>query len=230
MESTFQNFNSPNFDPNEMANQTSSVIMFQLVSDISYSISDYEDAMSEALEDVFLRELKGSHRKDDIVLSNIKFGEEVHFDMGFTPILNVPAGSLAIKGSDDRTSLYRAVKQALTSSMAYRQDLEAQGVDVRTNICIITDGDDNYSTDADLADVNDLIKKLRKNEAWAQSFTITLIGVGQQANFKAAVVAMGLDPVKCLVEIGTSAAEIRKMMGVVSQSASSSAAAGAVQF
>jgi len=226
----FQNLNAQNFDANSLANQTSSVIMFQLVADISGSICDYEDDMSMALDEVFLHELKNSHRAADIVLGKITFGAGVKHEMGFTPILNVQPGSLQIKGTDNHTCLYAAVEEALISTMAYRKDLEAQGIDVRSNICIITDGEDNYSKDEQLKAVNDLVGKLRKNEAWANSFTITLIGVGQKANFTQAVIDMGLDPDKCLVEISTSAHDIRKMMGVVSQSVSSSSAANAVQF
>lgn len=226
----FQNFNAQNFDANSLANQTSSVIMFSLVADISTSISDYENAMSIALDEVFLHELKNSHRAADIVLSKITFGYGVTHEMGFTPILNVQPGSLTIRGTESATALYAAVEEALKSAMAYRNDLEAQGIDVRTNICIITDGEDNNSSKSNLAGVNDLVKSLRKNEAWANSFTITLIGVGQRANFTQAVVDMGLDPAKCLVEISTSAHDIRKMMGVVSQSVSSSNATNAVQF
>ncbi len=227
---TFQNFNGQNYDPNSFAQQTGSAIMFALVADISISIRDYEVPMSEALDDIFLHELKNSHRKDDILLSKVTFGEHVKHELAYMPIMNVQPGMLAIKGVENRTALYRAVLEAMKSAMSYRNDLEAQGVDVRTNICIITDGDDNWSNQSDLDELKELIAGLRRKEEWASSFTITLIGVGQQAQFKNAVLAMGLDPVKSLVEISTSAHDIRKMMAVVSQSASSSAAGQAVQF
>jgi hypothetical protein len=226
----FQNFNAGNFDANSLANLTSAVIMFALVADISTSIQSYEKPMSDALEDVFLNELKKSHRANDIVLSKLEFGYGVTPKFGYTPINDIQAGALAIRGTEGATALYEAVEAALKGAMAYREDLENQGIEVRTNICIITDGEDNASTPANLAGVNDLIGQLRKNEAWANTFTITLIGVGDQANFTNAVVKMGLDPAKSLVQISTSAHEIRKQMGVVSQSVSSSAGNNGIQF
>lgn len=226
----FQNFNAQNFDANSLANLTSSVIMFVLVADVSGSVSSYDTAISTALDDIFLNELKGSHRKDDIVLSKIEFGYGSNVKFGYTPLNDIQPGMLAIKGTEGATALYEAVEMALEKAMEYRKDLELQGIDVRTNICIITDGEDNASTPANLKGVNDLVVELRKNEAWASTFTITMIGVGDQANFTAATKAMGLDPAKCLVEISTSAADIRKMMGVVSQSVSSGAGGTNVQF
>lgn len=68
------------------------------------------------------------------------------------------------------------------------------------------------------------------NEAWANSFTINMLGVGTDTNFRAACIEMGLDPDKCLSTVGTTAGEIRQKMGVVSQSVSSSTGSTTVSF
>lgn len=226
----FQNFNTVNFDPNSLANQTSSVIMFVGVLDVSPSIEIFEDPMNTALQDVFMKELKNSHRKDDIVIKGITFNENVEHKSGFMPILNLADDYLEVKGSGRGTALYQAVLEALEHAMQYRTDLEDQGVDVRTNITIITDGMDNSSPIGATTKIKKIIEDLRTNEAWASSFTITLIGVGRDSDFRNACVEMGLDPKKILVTIGTSAAEIRKQMGVVSQSVSSSSTTAAISF
>ncbi len=230
MQEGFQNFNQQNFDPNSMANQTSSAIMFTGVIDKSPSISSYVDAMNTAMSEVFMNEMKNSHRKDDIIIKAIFFNENVEHKSGFLPIVNLKDDYLETQGSGSGTALYQAVLEALEGAIQYRNDLEAQGIDVRTNITIITDGIDNSSHPQAAKKVRDIVEQLRTNEGWINSFTITMIGVGRDTDFEGACRDMGLDPTKCLSKIGTSAAEIRKQIGVVSQSVSSSSGAAAVSF
>jgi uncharacterized protein YegL len=185
--------------------------------------------MNMAMSDVFMHNLKNSHRKDDIVISCTVFNENVEHRFGFMPINNLQNDSLSIKGCGRGTAIYDAMLEVLENTMNYRQSLEDQGIDVRSNICLITDGEDNSSKPSSAGKIKDIIAKLRKNEAWAKSFTITVIGVGGKANYENACIQMGLDPKVCLVEVSTSADAIRKQMGVVSQSVSSSQG-NAVQF
>lgn len=53
----FQNFNTNNFDPNSLANQTSSVIMAIVVADVSPSMEEdgKADAVNTASTEVFLK-------------------------------------------------------------------------------------------------------------------------------------------------------------------------------
>ena len=226
----FVNFNQNNFDPNQLANQTSSVIMFVVVTDVSPSIYSFVDAMNTASEEVFMQELKNCHRKDDIIIENITFCEKVEFKSGFQPILNLQDDYLKVKPQGQGTALYQAVDEALKSAISYREDLENQGVDVRTCIFIITDGMDNSSSYGSLDSVKKIVNDLRTNEAWINSFTINMLGVGQESIFRKSCIDMNLDPNKMLSSIGTSAAEIRKQMGVISQSVSSSNANATVSF
>lgn len=220
----FKNYSKGNFDPNTVANQTSSVIQSVVVLDVSPSISSYVDNMNEATTEVFIQELRNSHRKDDILLQCIEFCEKITFKSGFLPLVAIDDDYLKVKPQGNGTALYSAVLKAFESVKSYREDLEAQGIDVRTNIFIITDGEDNSSKIGDLAILNDMVKELKSNESWINSFTLSMFGVGDSVNFTHSCKAMGLNPDKCLSTIGTSAKEIREMMGVVSKSASSSAA------
>lgn len=226
----FQNFNTASFDPNSLAQLTSSVIMFVGVLDVSPSIAPFQDNMNTALQDVFMKELKNSHRHADIVIKAITFNDQVFHKSGFMPIDNLQDDYLEVKASGRGTALYDAVLQALQHANEYRKDLEEQGVDVRTNITIITDGMDMSSSTNSSNEIKKIIDDLRTNEAWSSSYTITLIGVGRDADFRGAAIEMGLDPTKALVTIGTSAAEIRRQMGIVSQSVSSSSSNTAVSF
>lgn len=227
---TFQNFNAQNFDPNSLANQTSTAIMCVVVTDVSPSISNYVDAMNTASRDVFMQELKNSHRKNDILIKNITFCEKVEHKSGFLPILNLQDDYLDVKPQGRSTALYQAVDEAVSHAVSYREDLEAQGIEVRTTIFIITDGEDNSSSLQSLNSIKAQINALRSNEAWASTFTINMLGVGNEPTFRRACIDMGLNPDKCLSTIGATAKEIRAQMGVVSQSVSSSAGAATVNF
>jgi uncharacterized protein YegL len=227
---TYQSFSQDNFDPNEIANLTSSVIQFVVVLDVSPSISSFYRDMNVALSDIFMKELKGCHRKDDIMVKCITFCDKVVHKSGFMPILNLPDDYLQVTPQGTGTALYKAVKEAMSDVTSYRDELENQGIDVRTNIFIVTDGEDNEDNGSDLSSVNQMISDLRKNEAWAQSFTMSMLGVGDDSSFRRSCTNMGLDPDKVLSTIGTSASEIRKQMGVVSQSVSQSNVGSSVSF
>ena len=226
----FQNFNNANFDPNSLANQTSTAIMCVVVTDVSPSISSYVDAMNTASRDVFMQELKNSHRKSDILIKNITFCEKVEHKSGFLPIVNLQDDYLDVTPQGRGTALYQAVDEALSHAISYREDLEAQGIEVRTTVFIITDGEDNSSSLNSANNVKNHVAALRSNEAWASTFTINMLGVGNEPTFRKACIEMGLNPDKCLSTIGATAKEIRAQMGVVSQSVSSSQGANAVNF
>jgi uncharacterized protein YegL len=223
----FQNFNNQNFDPNSLANMTSTVIMFLVINDVSPSIQSYASNMNMVAREVFMQELKNCHRKNDIVVKTITFCENVEHKSGFMPILNLPDDYLDVAPQGRGTALYDAVLQGLEQAIQYRKDLEDQGIEVRTAIFISTDGEDNSSNRDSAKKIKQLVEDLRRNEAWVSTFTINMLGVGHASYFQNACTEMGLDHTKCLVTIGNSASEIRKQMGVVSQSVSSSSASTA---
>ena len=221
MEEQYVSFSSPSFDPNEVGNLTSSAILCTVCIDISPSITDYVDSMNNALEKLYLSELKNSHRKNDILLKVIKFAHDVRNTTGFMPILSLDDDALHVSPTGKATALYKAVYTALEETMAYRNDLEAQGIECRSNILIITDGEDNASDHADLAKLVASVAKLRSNESWARTFTIKLIGVKDEANFKSAIKNMGLNPDNVLISVSATDKELRQAIGVVSQSVTS---------
>lgn len=225
----FQNFNTVNFSPLTLANNTQSVILVALILDVSPSISSYAQQMNAAAREVFLQELRTCHRKDDILVKCITFCEDVEHKSGFAPVTTVPDSYFDVNPTGRATALYRAVKEGLEHTINYRKDLEAQGIDVRSCVYIITDGEDN-SSPSDAKEIAKIVEDMRHKEEWTSTFTINMLGVGDDANFRGACTKMGLNPDKCLDQISDSAHEIRKHMGVVSQSISSSANAPAVSF
>lgn len=227
----FQNFNTGNnFDPNSLANMTSTVIMFVVINDVSPSISSYAKQMNEITEEVFMKELKNCHRKSDIVVKGIDFCDAISHKSGFMPILSLPDDYLHVVPQGTSTALYDAVLIGLDNAIEYRKDLENQGIEVRTCIFIVTDGQDMCSSNDATVKIKKIVEELRTNEAWISSFTINMLGIGEERYFKDSCIKMGLDPTKCLVTVGNSASEIRKHMGVISQSVSSSSSSTTVSF
>lgn len=230
MQEGFVNYNTANYDPNALAGLTQTAILLLVVVDVSPSIENYVGEMNAASREVFIGQMKNSHRKDEIVVKAIKFNERVTHVSGFVPIVNLSDDYLDSAPSGSGTALYQAVQEGLELLLKYRTDLEDQGVDVRSNVFIITDGADNSSPHGAAAKVKSLVEGLRQNEALGSTFTFNMLGVGNKSIFEGACRDMGLDPQKVLVTVGSSGAEIRKQMGVVSQSISSSSQQAAVSF
>lgn len=227
MNEGFQNFNNANFDPNSLANQTATAILFSVVTDVSPSITNYVNDMNVAAREVFMDELANCHRKDDILIKNTTFSDDVKHSSGFLPITSLQSDYLDVNPRGHATALYKATLESLEAMIAYRKDLEAQGIEVRSCVFIITDGHDNMDNGSSANKVKQIVDDLRKNEAWASSFTINMLGVGDGGDYEQACRDMGLNPDKCLSKIGATAKEIRAQMGVVSQSVSSSSASTA---
>lgn len=227
---SFQNYNTVNFDPSQVANTTSSVIQFIVVLDVSPSIQSYVNDMNNALEELFMKELKNSHRKDDIMIKCITFCEEVEDKSGFMPIVNLQDDYLKVYPKGIGTALYDAVLSSLEQTIKYREDLEDQGVDVRSCIFIATDGEDNHSTFKSPAQINTILQNLRQKESWINSFNITMLGIGNKSSFQHSCDVMGLDHTKCLVTTQDTAKDMRGILGVVSQSVSSSSQQQTVSF
>lgn len=222
-------FDSGNFDPDDILNSTSSVTLFTIVFDRSGSVSSFLKEMNDAMRELFMNVFKNSHKAQEIMIKLITFDDQVEHKSGFRPILSLPDDYLLVPNTGGTTALYQATLEAFEHMEQYRKDLEDQGADVRSNIFIITDGGDNASPYA-APKVKAHVNALRRNEAWINSFTVTVLGVGSRSEFEGACIEMGLDHTKCLVTTGTAAKDIRNVMGIVSQSVSSSTATTGVTF
>ena len=226
----YQSFQQ-NYDPNLVANDTTDVILFLEIKDKSGSTSLFADEMNIASRELFINELGKSHRKNEIMVKQITFDDVVKHKSGFQKITDVSQDYFDVT-PNGLTALYAAVNQGFKHIAAYREDLEKQGVNCKCCVFIVTDGDDNKSTLADQHECKAFVDALRLNEMWANSFNITVMGVNKQLEpvFRQACVNMGLNPDVCLVTVDADPKEIRKVIGVVSQSVSSSSANQGVSF
>jgi uncharacterized protein YegL len=106
----------------------------------------------------------------------------------------------------------------------YRENLENSGVETKTILYVITDGEDNSSQTPPHV-IKKMIMDLKKEERNLFSFSSILFGVGDAANFTEAQKDMGIEH---LAQIGVSGEEIKKMIGFISQSISSVSAGKSV--
>jgi uncharacterized protein YegL len=207
------NLDFGNFNPEEI--QVDETINAVFIVDTSGSIGSYVKDLNFAFND-FTQTMQKSHVADRLFVSIVEFDEDVRIRTGFQPITNIPPMDFS-KKLGGATSLYDAVILGLKNALEYRENLENSGVETKTLIFVITDGDDNNSKNPAHI-VKQKLDQIKKNEKSAFSFTSILFGVGNDADFERARNEMGIEH---LAKVGTSGKDMRKMIGFISQSISS---------
>lgn len=207
------NLDFGNFNPDEI--EIDETINAVFVVDTSYSVKAYVNELNTAFND-FVSTMQRSHVADRLFVSIIEFNTKVNIASGFQPIISIPQMDFS-KKIDGATALYDATLNGLKNAIDYRQNLENSGVETKTLLFIITDGDDNCSKNSPHI-VKKMIDDLKADERSAFSFTFILFGVGQEADFIKAQKEMGIEH---LAKIGATGSDMRKMIGFISQSISS---------
>ena len=203
-----------NFDPSQV--QVDETINAVFVIDISPSVGTYIHDLNNAFND-FVQTMQNSHVADQLMVSVLEFDEKVKVRSGFQPITQVPPTVFKPQGTG--TALYDATLQGVHRALDYRNNLEASGINAKTLVFVITDGGDNASGNSAKL-VAQTLSKIKQEEKNAFSFTTIMFGVGSYDAFQKAQKEMGID---LLAKVGTSGAEIRKMIGFISQSISKTA-------
>jgi len=215
------NLNFNNFDPDEI--QVEETINAVFVVDVSPSIHTYVKDLNHAFND-FTETMQKSHVAEQLMVSIVEFCEKLEVKSGFQPIKQIP--KMQFKPTGAGTALYDAVQQGLKMALDYRENLEASGVMAKTLLFVITDGMDNSSsTPANV--VKQKLENVLKEEKNVFSFTTILFGVGNAAYFEQAKDELGIQHI---AKVGTSGAEIRKMINFISQSISSTASNNNISF
>lgn len=209
------NLNFNNFDPDQI--QVEETINCVFVIDVSPSISRYVGELNNAFND-FVQTMQQSHVHDRLFVSIVEFDENVRVRSGFQPIIGVPVINFVPQGNG--TALYDAVLSGIKNAVEYRTSLESTGINVKTLIFIITDGEDNSSVNRAADRVKTQLEDIKNNEANTFSFTTILFGVGSQARFEEAQNKMGIEH---LAKVGVTGKEIKKMISFISSSISKSA-------
>lgn len=210
-------FGFDNYDPDTI--QSSDTINVVFVIDTSSSVANYSDVMEKAFNDM-KNNLRKSHVKDQLFFSTVIFATDIVSQTGFQPIESVADVQLNCTGS---TALYRSTKTAMSNAIAYRIALENSGINCKTLVFIITDGDDmEESSGRDNAkEVKQMVSDLLSEERNFGSFTSIMFGVGPRHDvFEAAQKEMGIQQ---LALISTAPEDVRKMIAFISTSISSTA-------
>ena len=206
------NFN--NFNPEDI--QVEETINAVFIVDVSPSTQPYIKELNSAFND-FIQTMQQSHVHDRLFVSVIEFDNDVRVRSGFQPIIGVPSTTFVPHGHG--TALYDAVANGIKNAIDYRENLENTGINVKTLIFVITDGEDNSSAHNACSAVKSKLEDIKKNEASAFSFVSVLFGVGNDRSFESAQKDMGIDN---LARVGQTGAEIRKMISFISSSISKS--------
>ncbi len=199
------------FNPDDI--QTDETINCVFVIDISPSVQAYIKDLNHAFND-FIQHMQQSHLADRLLVSVVEFNDTVSVRTGFQPIAYLPAIQFSPSGGG--TALFDATMRGLRQAIDYRDTLMTSGIQVKTLLFVITDGEDNSSTTS-AAQIKRELQRIESSEHNAFSFTTVLFGVGNAVSFGQAQRDMGIHH---LATVGTSGAEIRRMIGIISQSVS----------
>lgn len=209
----FNNFKIEDVDVEEAINIT-------IVLDNSGSIGDCIDELNSNVQDM-IAEFQRSHHAPKIFVQIVKFGSEIEVVNGFQPIGQLKQHTF--NANMGTTRLYDAVHESLVNALNYANSLESSGVLTKTFVYVITDGDDTDSARDTAPKIKALIDDIKKDERKSGNFISILFGIGSTGSFQHAKDLMGFQQ---MYQVGTSATEIRKMIGIISASVSSATAAG----
>lgn len=213
------NYDFGNFNPNDVSVEETINAVF--VIDTSTSVLSYAPDLNNALNE-FIERMQKSHAADKLFVSQVEFNNKINVIHGFKPISEMqPVDIMPRIGGT--TALYKAVETALENALTYRKDLENAGVNCKTLLFVLTDGENNEPGDANA--VKTIISELLKDERNIFSFESILFGIGNSAKFEEAKNDMGIGH---LAKVGTTADEIRKMIAFISSSITSVSTGGGV--
>lgn len=214
-------YNFGNFNPDDVEVEDTINAVFAI--DVSGSVGSYVDELNKGMNE-FTQRMQNSHVAEKLFVSVVEFETDVHVKTGFQPINQLAPMDFS-NSIGGMTALFEGTKVALKNALDYREGLENAGVNCKTLLFVITDGDNNRPGEA--SDVKDIITNLLSEERNFASFEAILFGIGEGQGmdqyFKQAAEDMGI---KNVATISDSADDIKKMINFISSSVSSASAGG----
>lgn len=212
-------YNFGNFNPDDVEVEDTINAVFAI--DVSSSVGSYVNELNAGIND-FVERMQKSHVSDKLFVSMVEFNSNVRVRTGFQPISQIPVidFSSSIGGM---TALFEGVKTALKNALDYRNNLENAGVNCKSLLFVITDGDNNMPGEA--SDVKAIITDLLKEERNFASFESILFGIGKgmEGYFNSAASDMGI---KNVATIADTPDQIKSMINFISSSVSSASGGG----
>ena len=196
--------------------QTSEVVLVTIMPDDSGSIrfAGNAQAVRDGHNEV-LRALGESKQQDQILVQTRYLNGDVLFPYG--PLDQAIEMDSQNYNPDKGTPLYDQTAIVLGSVVAKTQEFADNGVPVRSITLLVTDGDDQHSTKATAADVQNLVEDLKRQETHVVAF-LGIEDRGGGVNFKDIARQIGIDD-QWILTVDSDASAIRKAFQVFSQSA-----------
>lgn len=158
-----------------------------IAADVSSSVGGFRAEIESCVKEV-VRACGHSPRADNLMLRLSRFNAQVTEVHGYRPLAECPLddydGALPCSGC---TALYDASHNAIESVARYGYDLQQAGLTANGIVFVITDGEDNHSTQSVNA-VVDALGKARHAEHLESVLSI-LVGVGTQGGSVSAQLA-----------------------------------------
>jgi len=195
--------------------EASDVTLFTVLLDMSSSIAygGLEDAVRRGQNEL-VDALMAAKNGDDILLAQWTFHHEQNVLHAYVPLDDATRLDANNYNGTGTTHLYDTWCDALAANVAYAQQLRDGGTPCRSVVVVITDGCDVGSVRS-AKNCKDLSKDLLASE----QFVLAFVGVGDDADFKRVAKDMGVPNDCVLVEKNATAAGMRKVFQMVSQSA-----------
>lgn len=213
------NYGFGDFNPDDV--EVEDTINVQFVVDVSSSVGGYVSELNTGFNE-FVARMQGSHVADKVFISVVVFNSTIETISGYQPIKSVGVIDFG-KYVGGMTALYGGTKVALENALNYREGLENAGVNCKTLVFVMTDGDNNCAGNA--SDVKTIIDDLLTEERNFASFETMLFGINksEKDTFDQAAADMGIANV---VTIDNTADEIKKMINFISSSVSGASGSG----
>jgi len=181
--------------------------------DASYSMSDNEQAVREAYDDLMIKAMQESKQHKDMLISTRIFDETERVLYGFKKVDDVGKIGSQYVAQGSATILYDAAINTMTAVRAYAKNLNDSGVQTKCIVAIFSDGGNNYGNVMDPSKV----KKVAEDCLKSEMFYLVYVGFKQSPtdNLDAIGKSMGFPNI---LTTTNDPSDVRKAMGLVSQS------------
>jgi len=193
--------------------ETDSVTLTSIIIDGSYSMKNNEQTVRESYDELVIKAMADSKQSGSMLVSTRVFSTDQTILYGFKKVADIGKIGSQYRADGGSTRLYDAVVDAITGIRAYAKTLNDGGVQTKCIIVVMSDGQDNDSQKNSAADA----KKLAEDCIASEMFYLTYVGfkTSPSDNLDAVAAMIGFPNA---YTTGNTPSEIRKAMGLVSQS------------
>ncbi len=184
------------------------------VIDASYSMESHRQEVVDAYNNQFLAPLRGTKNANDILVTTWIFNTSgCNLLHGYTPVKDCPDLSNSTYTPNGGTPLYDAVSKALQGIVTYGQTLRNGGTRTKCIVVVLSDGEENASSQSSAYSVKTVAKDLLKQEIYVLSYGF----FGAESEGDAIAAEIGF-PANHRITGKQTSSDIRRIFGTVSAS------------